>query len=292
MNEDALSKMVTRLSYKTTWEHIGGVLKQWRSLCISTSVVFGALWGAAEASAYFLDVSLRGWQFFVAAIAVSILAGMGRAVYVYSHSCPSGLEKESPAAGRIAQFQRPLWEYRFARRLFQDKLVQLDRELENLLANRTLVPITRRLGVFDYSDWALARIETLRRMVNVAQRLLIKDLPNAFLSRLKQRAEPLEILFVVNQIRDLYSDTVAFERENHATETVDALAATHHLMHGWTAPIRDGIQQMNGFLDQILALDPKGNHHVEYTITFSEPPNVQEFGEELERVAGQLPDLV
>jgi len=280
-------------SYKTVWEHVGGVLKQWRGFCISTSVVFGVLWGTAEASAYFLNVSLRGWQFFVAAIVVSVLAGIGRAVYSYSHSCPSGMEDESSTARRIAQSQRPGWECRLAQRLLQDKLARLDRELEDLLANRTLVTMTHQLEVTGFSDWATPRIETLLRMISVAVELLITDFPAAVFSQSKQSADPLDILFVVDRIRDLYSDTVAFERENRATGTVDALGAAHRLMLGWTAPIRDGVQQLNGLLEQILALDPKADHHdVEYVITFSEPPNVQEFGEELDRVVGQLLDFV
>lgn len=288
MTEDARSEMITVFHRKSASEHVTAVLREWRSFSITASVVFGAIWGAAEATAYFLDLSFRGWQFFAGAVSVSLLAGIARAAYAYVHSCPPGIEGESRVARRIAQLQGPLWEYRLARQLLSDKLTELDRELDDLLENRVLVPITRHVGLAEFSEWTTLRLSTLMRMADVAQRLLISDFPAAIKSRPERHAEPLRILSVVDQIRALYSETVAFERETRATETEEVLAGAHRLMHGWSSPMRSGIQQMNGFLDRILSLDPKGKHHVEYTITFPELPNQREIDEELERVLGQL----
>lgn len=248
MNADSVSQMITQFSYKNTREHIRSCLKYWKSLAVTAVGMFGILWGIAEASAYFLKADLRGWQFFLAAVVVSIAAALGRVVYVYLNACPSGLENESTEARRVAQVQRPLWEFRLARRLLEDKLGELDSELGDLLEGRILVPVTQHLRITDYADWAQSRIATLRRMADVAQRLLITDFPAAVRSQPGQCAKPTAILAVVNQIRDLYAEAVVFERAHRAVEPPEILANAHTLLQGWTEPIRDGIRQVFGFL--------------------------------------------
>lgn len=288
MNEKSRSEMVTVFQRRTAKEHMAGVLREWKSLCITASVVFGVIWGVAEATAYFLDISFRGWRFFGVAVSVSLLAGIARAIYVYVHSCPPGLEHESREARHIAQLQAPLWEFRLARQLLDEKLSVLDGELDDLLQNRVLVPVTRQVGLDEFAQWAQLRIGTLQRMLEVAQQLLIVEFPAALKSRPEQRADPSRIVGVIDKIRALYSDTVTYERETHATETAEVLRGACQLMHGWSSPIRSGIQQMKGFLDKILSLDPRGSHRVEYTIVFPELPNQQELDVELARVLAQL----
>jgi hypothetical protein len=288
MIDDARSEMLTVFHYRPLRQHAKAVMREWRSLLLTASVVFATLWGLAEATSYFLEVSFRGWVFFATAVAVSLLAGSARAAYAYVHACPKGFEHESREARGIAQLQKPLWEYRLARQLLNDKLTGLDRELDDLLENRVLVPTTRHIGVEEFAAWATLRISTLVRMAEVAQRLLITDFPGAIKALPEHPADAVQILTVVDQIRSLYSETVAYERETRATEPVEVLAGAHRLMLGWSAPIRSGIQQLNGFLEKILALDPHTNHRVEYTIVFPDLPNQKELDAELERVLTRL----
>jgi hypothetical protein len=280
--------MLTVFHRRSAKEHGAAVLREWKSLCFTALAVFGVIWGVTDAMAHPLAISLSDWRFFGVVAFVSLLAGIAKATYAYVHSSPPGLEHESREARRIAQLQAPLWEYRLARQLLDEKLSVLDGELDDLLQNRVLVPITRQVGLEEFAMWAGPRIGTLQRMLEVAQQLLISEFPAAVMSRPEQHADPARILNVIDKIRALYSDTVNYERETHAIETADVLRGACQLMHGWSSPIRSGIHQMKGFLDEILSLDPRGSHRVEYTIVFPELPNQQEFDAELARVLAEL----
>jgi hypothetical protein len=109
-------------SYKTGWEHVRCVLARWRSLLLTALAVFGGVWTIVEVSAYFLDIDLRGPLLYAVAAVAALASAVGRTIYAYLHGCPDGLEEESAAARRIAQIQRPQWEFRLARQLLQDKL--------------------------------------------------------------------------------------------------------------------------------------------------------------------------
>jgi hypothetical protein len=53
---------------------------------------------------------------------------------------------------------------------------------------------------------------------------------------------------------------------------------------GWTDPIRGGVRQMFQFLDRVLAVDPKTDQEIHFTITFEEPATIQQFNDELGRL--------
>ena len=292
MNESLSSQMMTRFSYKSVWEHVRCLLTYRKSLFLASVTVFGVVWGTAQAAIYFMGIDLRGWQFLAAAISVSLLAAVGWTLHLYLNDCPEGFEKESATAKRIAQIRRPLWEYRLARQLLEDRLRILDDALTDLIEGHVFVPIDKPLRLLDYADWTQGRLDSVRRMAEVALRLLIADFPAAMQSQEGREAQPVAILLVVNQIRSLYAETLDFERGNHAVAPPKALESLHRLQLGWTTPIRDGVQQVFRFLDQVLALDPRSHHRISFSITFGSPPNVEPFCRELDRLSGALPQIM
>lgn len=216
-------------------------------------------------------------------------AALVHAIHVYLHACPEGLEEESAVARRIAQVQRPHWEFRLGRQLLTEKLHALDAELRDMLEGRMFIGIGKRLSLEEYLSWAQTRPDNLLRMVDVARQLLLVDLPSVLTGQEGRPAEPATILSVVNRIRDLYAVTVTYERDMRAVAPPDELTSLHALQVGWTNPIRDGMQQMFHFLDAVLSLSPRGNHEVDFTIKLDAPPNVDAFCAELDRLTRDLP---
>jgi hypothetical protein len=157
-----------------------------------------------------------------------------------------------------------------------------------VLEGRVFIPVTRQLSTEDYFSWARTRPDNLLRTVEVAKQLLLADFPLAIASQEGRSADPAAILSVVNRIRDLYAQTVAYEKDSHAIATPDALVILHALQVGWTDPIRDGMQQMFQFLDTVLSLKTGGDHKVSFTIKIDAPANVEAFCHELDRLAHNL----
>lgn len=137
------NEMRTKFSYKNLREHARCILAMWRHLLIWSFAVFGGIWTAAEASSYFLDISISGRYTYTFTISIALVAGVARTIQIYLNGCPFGFENESQAIRRIAQIQRPLWEFRLAQRLLQDKLRRLDSELEDLIERRVMTRMSQ-----------------------------------------------------------------------------------------------------------------------------------------------------
>lgn len=285
MDINPTSRMLTHFARKTLRDHLRAGFRQfWMGFVLVVCGVFGGYWGIAEGIAYFLKMDLTGGVFFGLGALAAIASGSFVTIRRYLATSPEGFEHESQAARRIALIQKPKWEFRLARYVLDEKLTALDDRLAGLLGGRTLVPIERSIPINEYTGWAMARFGTLRRMLNVATQLLVYDFPEAVRSTPDRPADPQAILSVVARLQDLYSEAVEFERSHFAVEPHEILQTAHALLRGWTEPIRNGVHQLERFLDELIALDPKGNHHVSFEITIDAPPTVNEFSSELDRI--------
>jgi len=283
----ASSETHMRFSYKSPFEHLACMLGQRKSLLALLGwavAVFGVIMTALGAAAYFLDASLSGWIPFATVVVLAVPVAFARSVHSYVNACPAGLEGESTASRRIAQIQRPKWEFRLARQLLEERLRQLDVELENLLHGRVFVPVERQLDAQDYIDWVQIRPGNAMRLAEVAKQLLVTDFPASLASTEMRPADPVRIVEIAELIQGLYSDTVRFERGSRTVEPPASLKTLHGFQMGWTDPIRGGVRQMFQFLDTVLAVDPKTNQEISFTITFEEPATIQEFNDELDRL--------
>ena len=249
--------------------------------------VFAGLWAFSEALISVLDVELDRIPPYAIILAISVVCGIGRAVYAYINACPVGLEAEPAGIRRIAQLQRPRWELRLIYESLQRELGELDTRLDELLEGREYVPIVEHPSLIDYIEWVGERPRNLLRMVEVAKTLLTEDLPGVLAGREDAPPDPQAMLGFTKRVARLYEKTVAFERESRSVLPPDPFQDLHELQKGWTAPIRDGIQQLFAFLDRMLAVDLSAtdpDKPVSFVFEFGEPPHVEEFCAELTQV--------
>ena len=293
MTEELLTnREVTHLYHKNLLEHLRGILFNKRALLSFFGwilAIFTVVMTVLGAAAYFLDKSFQGFLSFAIVIAIAIMIAFGRAIHSYITGCPSGLETESRSAQRIAQLQRPKWEFKLARQLLHDRVEMLDIELRNMLNNRTFVPVVQQLDVEGYTAWANMRPANALRMIAVAKQLLIYDFPEALVSTEEKPANPIKMVTVVERIQRLYSDTLEFERASVEIEPPSELAKLHGYAIGWTEPIRSGVHQLFDFLDRAIGLPPRAYQSLEFTILFEEPTNLSRFNTEMEQLDHGLP---
>ncbi|MRS13274.1 MAG: hypothetical protein EG823_09465 [Actinobacteria bacterium] len=268
---------------KSVGEHVLGLLRRWHSLLLTALAIFGVIWTMFEAPAYLLDADLRGARFYFGAVLASLLASVMWTVRQYLNDWPEGFEHESKAAKRIAHLQRTRWEHRLARQLLNDVLADLDDELGALLDGKVFVPITSNPDFAGYISWVGLAPASLLNMIDVAQQLVVMDLPSQ-LGAADLKTKEQGIRSAVYRIRDLYEATVEFERSRRAVQPPEGAERLHELQLGWTEPVRESVKQTFDFIDKVLATPSKGNHEVSFTVVIREPDNMDEFGRELKRL--------
>lgn len=272
---------------KSIWDHAKGVLAKWWLLPSAMIAGFGIAWTIAEAASTLFDVSMKEWPLYVAVLSLTLVLALGYAVKQYVTGCPEGLDGESAAARRLAQLQPPRWEFRLARQLLRDKLLSLDVELEDLLAGRVFVPIEKSLSIPDFLGWSELRPANVIRMATVSKQLIAVDLPASMAATGKQPADPRAILAIADRIRELYLQTIVFERTNHSVSPPSGFESLHALQFNWTEPVRSALRQLLDFLDTMIEADLEGGF-VSFKITYETPPNVDAFNDETDRLRGEL----
>ena len=283
MDDRTENQLVMCFTRKGVRDHARGLVSLSRPFLLAALAVFGAIWTCFEAPAYFLHANLSGGSFYLGAIAASILAAAAWTTREYLNICPPGFELESKRTQRIAHVQRTKWEHALARQLLGEVLLDLDDELAALSEGRVFVPIEKRPHLAEYMRWVNLGPTNMLRMIDVAKKLLVLDLPSV-LGSPDDPAKPQKIRKVVYRIRDLYKETVAFECSRRSVAPPEGAERRHELQFGWTDPVRDGVRQMFEFFDRILSLDSLTDQTVSFTVTMDEPDNIQEFCDELSRV--------
>lgn len=278
--ENELLVVFTR---KSVWDHVLGVLSRWHTLLLTALGIFGVIWTMFEAPAYLLESDLSDSRFYVGALLASVFGAIVWTIREYTHDCPPGFEHESLGARRIAQLQRTRWEHRLAAQLLQDVLTDLDDELAALSEGRVFVPIESAPDFRQYISWAGLGPSSVLRMVDVGQKLLVLDLPSA-LGAANSPSKPREIRATVYRIRDLYAETVAFERGRRAVKPPDGAERLHELQLGWTDPVREGVRQMFEYFERVRELPLKGDQQLTFTMTMGEFASSGAFCEELDRL--------
>lgn len=270
-----------------------GLSLEWKTLVTRYFVILGAFWMIIQVSSYFLTIDFRGLRVFLVVLCLSAVLAIASIIRRLWHAVPDGFEDESREAQRLAHFRPALWEYHLAYSLLKSKLSKIDGDLADLLQGRAFVEIRSKPRFAKYIRWLELRPENLIRMGEVAKHLILVDLPSALMPTGGKSVCPQTILGTIKRIEKLYRDTYEFELETHVILPPAELTAIHQIQRGWVAPIRGGIQQLTGFLERIVTLDPRRSHKVEYEIVFEEPDGIEEFGRELDRILSLPPgDIV
>ena len=91
-------------------------------------------------------------------------------------------------------------------------------------------------------------------MVEIAQRLILSDLPHAMISTETKAADPLKILDSAIAIQRLFEAAVDYERAVYCIKPPNACKRLHELQIGQTEPIRQAILQFFQHLQVICDL--------------------------------------
>jgi hypothetical protein len=266
---------------KSVFDHVRGIFTRWRAMFVTALAVFGVVWTLAEATSYFLEVDLSGLGQLLIALIFSLVSSLAWGVYAYTMDAPPGLEHESVEARRIGQLQLPRWEARLARQLLHDAIDGFDEELVALQDGRVFVPIQQDLILPEYTDWATRRLANLRRMMEVALRLLVHDFRSSLMSSYTIH-KPADIRSVVYRICEFYSATVEFEVDRLRIRPPEGGERLHELQAGWSEPIRQGVRQLFDLTDRLVTVDLQSEKNLSFTVTLESPPNVDEYCAEVD----------
>lgn len=279
-------------SYKTLGDHLHDFLRRPLPILVFAVAIFGVLWTFGEAAIQLTDANPRGWFSYGLLIAASVIASLMWNGYLYLHRVPEGLDDVSPHAQRIAHLQRPRWEFRYAKSVLAQLLGPIDRECRDLLDGKVSVLAERPRDFREYVSWLQGRPDNMLRMLEIANQLMLIDLPKALTSTKDKPASPKNILDVSLAIQRFYQETVNCERSSLAILPPEECQRLHQLQVGWSQPIRDAILQLFDYLQQICELDYRKNSYLQYTIEFGECPNIDEFCTELNRLETRLPQIM
>lgn len=286
--EDIVKNQGSRnLTYMPWYEHLKDfILSQWRTVLIYWVGLFGAFWGLIEASSFFYPkLNLSNINILSIGLGVGFLGALFRCMHIYQNTVPAGLEHESTKIHRIAFSKKYYWEYALAFELVKSRIEKIDRNLEDVICNRIHIKITKTMNVEQYVFWLQTRPNNLLQIVAVAKQLLIFDLIEAIHADETNEVDYPNLIRIVNLVRDLYQSTFDFEVEGREIKIPEGFEVVHEIQAGWASVIRDGFHQMLDILDSVATREKGDFSPLDKTIVFEEPPRIDEFGDELDRIA-------
>jgi hypothetical protein len=278
------------LTYMYWHNHIKDfLLSQWKFFPIYCVGLFGIFWGLIEAANFFYPkFNLSNICVLFAGLIVAFVASLIRCIYIYLNSVPNGLANESSKIHKIAFSKKPYWEYAIAYELVKSRIHDIDQKLDDVISNRVHIKVTRTMYVEQYADWLQTRPENLLRIVDVSKQLLIFDLIEAIHANKENEVDYRNLIRVVELIKDAYKSAYEFEVEGREIKFPEGLGVVHEIQAGWASVIRDGFYQMLEIL-QSVATRRKGDFSpLDKTIVFEEPPRIDEFCEELDRISYEM----
>ncbi|MDF3195579.1 hypothetical protein [Pseudomonas sp. 1928-m] len=278
------------LTYMPWHEHAKEfLLSQWKLFFIFWVGIFGIFWGLIEAFSFFIsDLSLSNIAVLSTGLIIGLTASLIHCTNMYIDSPPKGLENEPLKIQKIAFSKKQYWEYALAYELIKSRIHEIDQELEDVIKNRVHIKIKRVMSTEQYSEWLQTRPENLLRIVAVAKQLLIFDLIEAIHANESNEVDYHNLIRTIELIKDAYKSAYEFEVEGREIKIPEELEAVHEIQAGWASVVRDGFHQMLEIL-QSVATRKKGDFSpLDKTIVFKEPPRIDEFCEELEKITASI----
>ncbi|MCP4678232.1 MAG: hypothetical protein GY854_22505, partial [Deltaproteobacteria bacterium] len=230
-------------SYKTLWDHTVGVLSRPLALVTFASASFGGLWSIYEASVSSLNLQANRLVAYAWILGIAVVCSVIARIWAYINTCPDGLEDLSPAARRVAHLQRTKWEFRFAKSVLAQLISPIDREWQDIRNDNVYMVATPPRDCRSYFKWLSGRTENLFRMLRVAKKTMLFEIPKALTSTEEEHAGPKKILDSLQTITQLYRESVAFEKSSLAIIPPEEFEKVHELQAGWSEPIRDAVHQ-------------------------------------------------
>lgn len=140
------------------------------------------------------------------------------------------------------------------------------------------------MSIEQYSDWLQTRPENLLRIVSAAKQLLIFDLIESMHTDESNEIDYHNLIRIIELIKNIYKSAYEFEVEGREMKIPKEFETVHEIQAGWASVIRDGFHQMLEILQSVATRDKGDLSPVDKTIVFEEPPRIEEFCEELEKI--------
>lgn len=283
---DVINKGSRNLTYMPLHTHIEDfVMLQWKRLCIFWIGLFGIFWGVIEALSFFRpSLNLNSIYVLLAGLLIGFVASLIRCIHLYRNSVPKGLENELSKIHKIAFSQKVYWEYALAYELLRSRIYVIDQNLNDVISNRVHIKVTRTMNVEQYVGWLQMRPENLIRLVDVTKQLLIFDLIEALHADDKNEVYYSHLIRIVELTKDAYKSAYEFEVEGREIKIPKGFEVVHEIQAGWAYVIRDGFHKMLEVLQSVATRDKSDFSPLNKTIFFEEPPRIDEFCEELDKI--------
>ncbi|MEZ0121444.1 MAG: hypothetical protein AB9Q22_03725 [Candidatus Reddybacter sp.] len=274
------------LTYMPWYEHVKNLLTaHWKTFLLYWLGGFGVFWGVVESASFFYPESkLNNPYILFGILFFCFLGSILRCIYDYRNMVPVGLENESAKIHKIAGSKRLFWEYALAYELLKSRFEKIDQELDDIMNNRVHVKVNRSMDVEGYIQWVQTRPENLLRIIATAKQLLIFDLIYAIHPKDGGEINFSRLIRVVDLINDLYKSAYEFEIEGREIKIPDMFDLVHEIQFEWIPVIRDAFYQMLSILNSAATREKDNLSPIEATITFEEPPRIDEFCEEIDRL--------
>lgn len=278
------------LTYTSWWEHLLSFTKAyWKRFLFYALAFFGVVWGLIEAASFFFPGSHLDSSYALgAALSLCILGSLVRCSSEYRNAIPEGLENESLTAQSIVRSKKPFWEFALAHELVSSRIEKIDTDLDDLLNNRVSVKIQRNMNVEDYVDWLKMRPDNLCQLVDVSKQLFVFDLINTISVKEGDEVDLKALIRVADLIENIYRDVYEYEVEGRSIKIPEEFEHLHSLQNEWIAVIPDAFSQLLKILDSVAKRTKDDLSPVEATVTFAEPPKMDEFSQELDRLTARL----
>ena len=278
------------LTYTPWWEHLLSFTKAyWQKSLFYILALLGVVWGVIEAASFFFPGSNLDSPYALGAVlSLCVLGSLIRCGSEYGNAIPEGLENESLTAQRIVRSKKPFWEFALAHELVSSRIEKIDAGLDDLLNNRVNVKIDRNMNVEDYVDWLNMRPDNLCQLVDVSKQLFVFDLVNTISVKKGDEVDLKALIGVADLIENLYRDVYGYEVEGRSIKIPGDFEHLHSLQNKWIAVIPDAVSQLLKILDSVAKRKKDDLSPVEATVTFAEPPKMDEFSEELNRLRVRL----
>lgn len=279
-----------RLTYMQWHEHVKDFfLFQWKLMPIYWICLFGIFWGLIEASSFFYPKSnLSNKYVLFAGVLVTFVASLIRCIHSYRNFVPDELANEPSKVQKIAFSKKHYWEYALAYELVKSRIHGIDQKLDDVIRNRVHIKVTRTMCVEQYSEWLQTRPVNLLRMVEVSKQLLIFDLIEAIHADEENEVDYRNLMRVVELIKDAYESAYEFEVEGREIKIPKGFEVVHEIQAGWAFVIRDGVHQMFDILQSVSTRQKGDFSPLVKTIDFEEPPRIEEFCEELDKISYEM----
>lgn len=296
MDEESTTLQSTNATFgfssKSLLDHIRELVRKPAAMVGTFAAVFGGFWTIYEASISSLSLTPNRFWPYLAFLMISTIAAISVRVYQYMNEIPEGLENINKSARRIAQLQRPKWEFKFAKSVLAEQLGPIDRECRDLINGNVFVRATRPKTLHDYMRQMIDQPTNMMHLLKIVNRVIITEFPKSLTSTDENPACPKNIVDTIETISRLYRETVELERFTQSVMPPEHFERVHSLQIGWSEPIRDGIHELFEILQQICDVDHRVDSSLQFAIEFDEPPNLHEFMEEMDRLQSLIPSLM